>query len=187
MLAAGARKREAAYAVLRAHLGGSADWRRLGLRLALLPTLQPWAESAAPDQAARLAAPAEAYAAGALGRRLKHVLDIGDSLEGVPAEQLHDIRKQAKALRYTIEFVAPLFAEKQVRRYLARLEEVQEDFGIYNDATVAAGLAASLGGGTDRAFAAGAVQGFGAAAQLRARRHVARAWGKFYRSTPFWD
>jgi CHAD domain-containing protein len=187
MLAAAARKRDAAYAVLRAHLGGSADWRRLGLHLALLPTLQPWAQSGSTDQAERLAAPAETYAASALGRRLKRLLEIGGSLDGVPAEQRHDIRKQAKALRYTIEFMAPLFAEKQVRRYLARLEDLQEDFGTYNDAAVAAGLAASLGGGAGSAFAAGAVQGFGAAAQLRAGRHVARAWGRFYRSTPFWD
>ena len=187
MLATASRKREAAYAVLRDHLGGSAEWRRLGLQLALLPTLQPWAESGSADQAERLAAPADIYAAGVLGRRLKPLLEIGDSIEGIPAEQLHDIRKQAKGLRYAIEFMAPLFAEKHVRRYLARLEDVQEDFGTFNDAAVAAGLAGSLGGGAERAFAAGAVQGFGAAAQLSARRHVARAWEKFYRATPFWD
>jgi CHAD domain-containing protein len=187
MLAAATRKRDAAYAVLRTRLGEGGDWRRLGLDLALLPTLHPWQACSAPEQAERLAAPAHAYAAATLDRRLKHLLSVGDSLDGMPVEALHEIRKQAKRLRYAIEFFTPLFSEKQLRRYLARLEELQEAFGLFNDAAVAAGLAASLGSGADRAFAAGAVHGFGAAAQLRARRQVARGWGKFYRATPFWD
>ncbi len=186
MLASAARKRDAAYAALRSTMAGDA-WQRLALGLALLPTLRPWDESGAPEQATRLAAPAESYAASVLGRRLRHLLGVGESLDGIAAEQLHDIRKQAKGLRYTIEFFAPLFPDKQVRRYLARLEEVQEDFGIFNDAAVAATLAASLGTGADRAFAAGAVHGFAAAAQIRATRHVTRGWKKFYRATPFWD
>jgi CHAD domain-containing protein len=186
MLAAATRKRDAAYAALRSTMG-SPEWQHLGLELALLPTLRPWDGSAAPEQAARLASPAETYAAGALGRQLKRLLEAGESLDGIAAEQLHEIRKQAKRLRYTIEFFAPLFPEKQVRRYLTRLEDLQEDFGTFNDAAVAATLAASLGAGTDRAFAAGVVQGFGAAAQIRAARHVKRGWSKFYRATPFWD
>ncbi len=186
MLAAAARKRDAAYAALRLHLDGSSEWQHFGLTLALLPTLRPWDERGSPQQAARLAAPVEPYAAHALEQRLKHVLGAGENLEGVPAEQLHEIRKQAKRLRYAIEFFAPLFPEKQVRRYLSRLEDLQEDFGIFNDAAVAAGLAASLGAGADRAYAAGVIQGFGAAAQLRASRHVVRGWSRFYRATPFW-
>ena len=186
MLATAARKRDAAYASLRSFMH-SHEWQRLGLAIALLPTLRPWDGQGSPEQAARLAAPAETYAAGALGRALKHLLDFGESLEGIHAEQLHDIRKQAKRLRYTIEFFAPLFAEKQVRRYLSRLEDLQEDFGTFNDAAVAATLAASLGTGTDRAFAAGAVQGYAAAAQIRATRQVTRGWNRFYRATPFWD
>jgi CHAD domain-containing protein len=186
MLATAARRRDAAYATLRSTMDGP-DWQRLGLALALLPIAKPWDDSTSPEQAERLASPAESYAAGVLDRRLKQLLGVGESLDGVPAEQRHDIRKQAKRLRYTIEFFARLFPEKQVRRYLARLEDLQEDFGTFNDAAVAATLAASLGGGADRAFAAGVVQGFGAAAQLRADRHVARSWSRFYRATPFWD
>jgi triphosphatase len=187
MLGAAARRRDAAYAMVRAALGDHAAWQRLALTLALLPTLRPWDETATGEQAARLAAPAQAYAAGALDRRLKPLLGAGECLDGVSTEQLHEIRKQAKRLRYAIEFFVPLFPEKQVRRYLARLEDLQEDFGTFNDAAVAADLAASLGGGADRVFAAGVVRGFGAASQLRASRRVAQGWGKFYRATPFWD
>jgi len=191
MLAAAARKRLAAYQQVREFLAapenGQDSWRRLALTLALLPTRRPWSLHNSPAQAACLARPASDYAAGALDRRLKQLLSAGPSLEGLPHEQLHDIRKQAKRVRYTIEFFAPLFPEKAVRKYLARMQDLQEEFGTLNDTAVAAGLVATLGGGADRAFAAGAVQGFGAARMLRAERRVQRTWARFYRQTPFWD
>jgi CHAD domain-containing protein len=187
MLAAATRKREEAYIRLRVLLDGSATWRQLALKLALLPTLRPWEDAEAPDQASRLIAPAAAYASAALDRRLKHLIGPGKSLEGLPHDQLHEIRKHAKRLRYAIEFFSPLFPEKAVRKYLAKLEALQEDFGTLNDTTVAASLVSGLGGGADRAFAAGLVQGFGAAGQMRAVRRVERGWSKFYGTPPFWD
>ena len=105
----------------------------------------------------------------------------------LPAEALHDIRKHAKRLRYAIEFFSPLFPAKPVRRYLSRLERLQEALGAVNDTAVAAGLMAQLGGDADRAFATGVVLGFGAGQGARAVRRVERAWSRFYRAAPFWD
>jgi len=183
MLAAAGRRRAAAYADLRAFASAQGGWPRLALKLALLPALRPWED----DSLARLSMAAADYAHGALGRRLKHVLGAGESLDGLPLEQLHEIRKQAKRLRYAIEFFMPLFPDKAVRRYLSRLETLQEDFGTLNDSAVAGALVAGLGGGADRAFASGAVQGFGAAKVQRAIKKLQRGWAKFYRETPFWD
>jgi len=184
MLDAAARKRLAAYAGLRDFLTTDPGWRRLGLTLALLPSLRPW--EGAGDEAL-VDRPAADYARGALDRRLKHVLEAGDSLEGLTHEHLHEIRKRAKRLRYAIEFFAPLFAEKAVRKYLAKLAALQEDFGALNDLAVAGALVSGLGGGADRAFAAGAVQGYGAARVARGAKKLQRGWAKFYRETPFWD
>jgi CHAD domain-containing protein len=187
MIAAAGRKRAAAYADLAVLLAGR-DWSQLEMTLALLPTLRPWNHAArAAEPAAVLASPAKDYAAHALDRRLKHVLAPGADLSGLPAEQLHETRKQAKRLRYATEFFAPLFSEKSIRKYLPRLEDLQEDLGAVNDTAVAAHLMAQLGTGGDRAFAAGAVMGFGAARHSRAQRRVRRAWDRFYRATPFWD
>jgi CHAD domain-containing protein len=186
LIAASARKRAAAYAGLCAKLdptgaqGG--PWRHLAMTLALLPTRKPWS-----DDAESANVPASAYAPRALDRRLKHLLAPGEDLSNLPVDSLHDIRKQAKRLRYAIEFFAPLYAEKSIRKYLPKLEDLQEDFGTLNDCAVAASLVASLGGGADRAFAAGVVQGFGAASSLRAARRLQRGWGRFYRAAPFWD
>ena len=189
MLAAAGRKRDAAYAGLNAFLAPGPDrhWHRLGLTLALLATRRPWDNAASEPQAECLAAPVMAFAAGALDRRLKHLLAPGGTLAGTPTEKLHEIRKQAKRLRYAIEFFAPLFPAKPVRKYLARLTKVQKDFGEVNDSAVAAQLVAGLGGGADRAFAAGAVQGFGAAGQARALRRIQKGWAVLYRAAPFWD
>jgi CHAD domain-containing protein len=186
LLAAASRKREAAYAALAAHLGGPA-WPRLELTLALLPITRPWHVGAAPKLADMLASPVDAYAARALARRARRVLAPGESLAGLPAPALHDVRKQAKQLRYAAEFFAGLFADRAARRYLKRLEKLQAVLGRVNDTAVAAALTAQLGGGADRAFAAGVVQGFGAGRAARDAGQVRRAWRKFGKAAPFWD
>jgi CHAD domain-containing protein len=189
MMSAAARKRTTAYTALRQCLDGSRPlnedwkgdlkgntWRDLAITLALLPTRRPWEGPAT-------AKPASGYAPGALARRLRHLTLNGESLEGLPPEHLHDIRKHAKRLRYAIEFFQPFFPEKAVRKYLGRLETLQEDFGALNDSAVAAALAASLG----NPFAAGAVQGYCAARGGRSAKKLQRGWAKFYFETPFWD
>jgi CHAD domain-containing protein len=186
LLGAAARKRSAAYESLADFFAG-VDWPRLEMTLALLPTLRPWLKDVSPDAAERLGAPIAPFAAAALGRRLKHLVQPGPDIAGLPAAQLHEIRKQAKRLSYGIELFAPSFAEKNVRRYLERLERLQGVLGLLNDGAVAASLTAQLGGGADRAFAAGVVQGYSATRAIRARSRVQRAWDKLYRATPFWD
>ncbi len=183
LLAAAGRKRATAYADLATFLA-SQEWALLSLNLALLPTTRPWDQTGDQDT---LAAGAHLYAARALDRRLKHLLAPGADLSALPAAELHDIRKLAKRLRYATEFFAPLFAGKAARKYIARLADLQEVLGAVNDTEVAGHLMAQLAGGADRAFAAGVVQGFGAARGRRAAAKVQDAWGRFTRASPFWD
>lgn len=64
----------------------------------------------------------------------------------------HALRKRVKRLRYAVEFVAALFDDRAVRRYLKPLRALQEDLGALND--VAVGLAGfrMAGGGDPRAL-----------------------------------
>jgi CHAD domain-containing protein len=186
LLAAAGRKRVAAYAALRDYLA-SETWRHLALRLALLPTARPWADAPDPAQAALLAGPASAYAAQALRRQYKLLTRAGADFAALSPDARHEVRKQAKKLRYAVEFVAPLFAAKPARRFLLRLETLQEALGTVNDAHVAADLMGQLGGGADRAFAAGAVQGYLAAHTAKAAAEGAKAWSKFARQEIFWE
>ena len=186
LLAASGRRRAAIYAALPGSLE-EVGWGRLQLTLGLLPTTRPWHADATVAQQLSLAAPIQPFAAQALQRRLKRVIAPGKSVAHLSPGALHDVRKQAKRLRYTAELFAPLFPVKPVRKYLDRLEHLQAALGTVNDAVVAAGLLVQLGGGADRAFAAGIVQGYGAGRGAESARRVARAWSKFYRATPFWD
>ena len=183
LLAAAERRRREAYAALATTLG-STWFRQLAITLALLPSTRPWANAA--HDAERLADPARAYAARMLDRRLRHVTAPGHSLAALQPDALHDVRKQAKRLRYAAEFFTPLFTEKSVRRFLKRLEQVQEALGALNDATVTKTLLAQLGTGSDRTFASGAVQGFVAAHSVRASTEADHVWRKFRREQAFW-
>jgi triphosphatase len=52
----------------------------------------------------------------------------------------HRLRRRVKRLRYVVEFVATLYRDRRVRRYLARLVPLQEKLGAYNDLCVASAL-----------------------------------------------
>ncbi len=200
LLAAAIRKRQAAYTALAAHMASPA-WRDLALRLALLPASRPWApthpgfperdefgELKQPDDhSSLLAAPAASYAAQALHRSRKRVAAAGEDLAALAPEALHDARKAAKQLRYACEFFAPLFPPKPVRRFLARLEEVQETLGTVNDSHVAAALMSQLAPGPEGKFATGVVQGYVAATSTPAAKQAAKAWHKLLGQPPFWD
>jgi CHAD domain-containing protein len=49
----------------------------------------------------------------------------------------HRTRKRLKRLRYSVEFVAPLFSSKAVARYLEPLRLAQDALGAFNDLSVA--------------------------------------------------
>jgi CHAD domain-containing protein len=188
MVAAAGKRRAAAYAALRTRLD-SASWRILALRLALLPTLRPWATAGVPGTDTppdMLHAPVDAYAAQALHRAFKALTSAGDDLSALEAHALHDVRKQAKKLRYATEFFAPLFPVKPVKRFVEKLVDLQEALGALNDGAVAAQLTHELGGGADRAFAAGVVQGYVAATTAPAARRGAKAWRKLLEQDRFW-
>jgi CHAD domain-containing protein len=186
LLAAAARKRAAAYAGLDSYLRGDA-WHQLALRTALLPTARPWQETADAAQLERLAAPAAEFAVVALQRQRKRVLAAGEDFATLAPLALHEVRKQAKKLRYCSEFFAPMFGAKAVRRFVERLVDLQEALGAVNDGSVAAALMTELTGGTDRAFAVGVVRGYVAAIGAPAASEAARAWRKFAQASPFWD
>ncbi|MBN8889269.1 MAG: CHAD domain-containing protein, partial [Rhodospirillales bacterium] len=191
LLAAAGRQRHAAYAARGAELE-NAEFRRLGVALACLAAARPWERTAPtdPDAAARrdrlLAQPLEAFAARTLRRRARHLREIGPDLSGLPDAALHAIRLQAKRLRYACEVFAPLYPGRRARRMIRRLAALQDRLGLLNDASVAAGLMASLGA-AGHGHAAGIVRGYVAGAAAGARTDAQRAWRRLHRLEPFWE
>lgn len=141
----------------------------------------------APDgsaEAAALAAPAKAFAADVLGRRHRKFARGVERLHRMSPAERHRLRILAKRLRYATEFFASLFPGRRTRAYRRSLAGLQAELGRLNDATVAAALAAELGG----AASPGAAMfvGWAAAQDERAAKALDRARRTFARAAPFW-
>lgn len=186
VLTASRQQRERAYANLRREFASPA-FRALSVSLALLPALRPWEWDADEDRQAMLEADAGDYATAFLTRRHDHILNPGPDISLLPAVELHELRKQGKRLRYAAEFFAPIYGRRSTRRFVRSVSRLQEALGHLNDGQAAGELMARLrGGGPERHFAAGAVQGFAAARGLDARGEIAKTWSKFRRTEAFW-
>jgi CHAD domain-containing protein len=186
-------KRDAAYAALRRELDGP-GFRRLVLDGVALLLRRPWrtevadatdAADAAPVAAA-LDAPLAQFAAPLLDKRWRKLNEGGDGIAEHSFEALHDLRLEAKRLRYAAELFAPLWGGKAARRFLKRLSTLQEALGTVNDAAVARGLLAALDGGAP-AWAAGAVEGFAAARVGPARESALSRWDDVADAKAFWN
>ncbi|MFC7538292.1 CHAD domain-containing protein [Siccirubricoccus deserti] len=183
LLKAAEARRQTAYAALRQELEGP------GFRLLVLDGLalllqRPWhgigcalGQVAAVDAKPRLPpdTPLEDFAAQLLDRRWRKLADKGEDIAEHGAEALHELRLEAKRLRYAAELFAPLWPGKSARRFQKRLAALQEALGLANDASVARGLVASLGSKVP-AWAVGAVEGYATARALPARKHALAAW-----------
>ncbi len=195
MAAAAQRRRAACYRALHEYLTG-AEFRSLGIAMAALAAAPPW-EGAEPIPAASPEGEVDPdapgpqtklrlYAAQALTRRLNRMLRSTDDIAALPDPSLHDLRLQAKRLRYAAEIAAPLYPRRDASRFIRRLTVLQERLGLLNDGAVAAGLMGELGAAGGRGFAAGVVSGLVAARAAGSRERIARSWRRLQRADPFW-
>ncbi|MCB4823924.1 CYTH and CHAD domain-containing protein [Roseicella aerolata] len=186
LLKAAEAKRQAAYAALRAELEGP-GFRRLVLAGLGLLLRRPWRvpEEGAEERLARLEEALPDFAAALLDKRWHKLCSEGEGIEDHSAEALHELRLEAKRMRYAAELFAPLWPGKATRRFQKRLSALQEELGIANDAAVARGLVASLGGSVP-AWAVGAVEGFATARVGAARKRALGAWDDLLDAGPSW-
>ncbi len=192
LLADAERRRRVGYDALREFVG-TAEFRRLGIQLAILAG-GAVSEGIPGDDVIAVESLRE-FAARALNRRLKRMFAEGDDIEHLAAETLHDIRLRAKRLRYACEFFAPIFPSKATSRFIRRLSVLQDRLGILNDSAVVAELLAQLErsrqktgtNAVNRAYAVGTVRGFVAAQGSAVRHEIAEAWRKFHKVPPFWQ
>jgi CHAD domain-containing protein len=197
LLRAGQQRRDAAYKALRALLAGP-QFRLLLWDAVALAALRPW--DAAEDEAAedRRARPLPDFAAHVLDKRWRRLAAAGPEIGHLPDAEFHALRLEGKRVRYVAELFAPLWPKKRGRRFLARLAEVQEAFGLANDAAVARALVASLGrsdagsgaSGVTRGvtpWAMGVAEGWALARARRARSRASEAWEDLLSGEAFWS
>ncbi len=173
------KRRAAVYATLRADLA-SPKMRRLAMELALFATLRLFV---VPDDLF-WQTDIRAFAAHALRRRARNLLAAGEDLAALPLPALHEVRKNAKRLRYGAEFVGDFWGGKATRKYLERLGELQEALGEINDAVSVEPLLAKLG---PCGFAAGMAVGIATERSMPALQDAQNAWDKLCASDGFWE
>jgi triphosphatase len=78
-------------------------------------------------------APIGKFAARRLDAVWRTVKRKGARLGDLEEKQLHRLRISVKKLRYAVDFLAPLFAKKRVRKFASSLEKLQDCLGLVHD------------------------------------------------------
>ena len=70
-------------------------------------------------------------------RMYRRVLKEGQAItDASPATDLHELRKSCKKLRYLMEFFQTLYPDKQIRRAIRELKQLQDNLGDFQDLDV---------------------------------------------------
>ena len=81
--------------------------------------------------------PLGAVVAKRIRKAHRRIIDDGRQIGATsPAESLHDLRKQAKKLRYLLECFADLFPAEGRKAFVKRLKRLQDLLGDHQDAEV---------------------------------------------------
>ncbi len=121
--------------------------------------------------------------AGRLDRLHQRVCEDGARFTRLSEERQHGVRKRLKRLRYLGEFVAPLYPDKAVGRYMKALKPAQDALGEYNDEIMAASLYRELAGDQEEARFAVALLEARRRSEAKACR---KALERLADARPFW-
>lgn len=147
-----------------------------------------WRGDLPPEILGQLAEPAINFAGHVLAERHDKVLKRGKHFKSLGAERRHRMRLALKKLRYSVDFLLPLYGDrKSAKKYAQKLAGLQEELGLYNDMATTAVLMAGLGtASTDAAIAAAAITGWQAHAMAGVEKPLRKAWRGFSKTTTPW-
>ncbi len=160
------------------------------LDLGQLIEARGWLAPSDYSQTERLATPLGSLAPNLMRARSAKVARKARGLRHLDDEELHDLRKELKKLRYIADILDPVFAEKNVKAYIQALKRLQDTFGGLNDMTMAAqyltGPEAPGRANPDIQRAVGWVLGALAVSAPQDRPKLFKRWAQFEEIRPFW-
>jgi inorganic triphosphatase YgiF len=165
----------------------SERYQRLLLKLGRLlaaPAVSPPAENLGGTQHS-----VRDLAAAALQRRDRKLRKLGRHVVTASAGDRHQVRIEAKKLRYTSEFFVSLFSRKRAKRYAARLADLQEVLGAANDAVNSAEMIAEAAHSGRAPLHGNAVElaaAWLAAVEAEQLSRLRKSWARLSRQKPFW-
>ena len=70
-------------------------------------------------------------------KRFRRIIKDGSKIHtGTPDHELHRLRIQCKKLRYSLEFFATLYEQRQMKQFIQQLKLLQNNLGDFNDLSV---------------------------------------------------
>ncbi len=157
-------------------------WSRLLLSLTLWPAML--------ERDPSLQDPVEDYADKALQKRWKKAAKLGRSIGSLEGARLHKMRKSLKKLRYTVEFLTPLYPEAEVKPFVRQLKKLQDVFGYVNDVAMAGQVrdvgASRCADEPAALIAAGEMLGHHQAKAAEVWASAPKAWRRLKASGRFW-
>ncbi len=163
---------------------GSAQTLHFVLNLQSFAATHGWRNALSGESLPELSVPAKAFGDSAISRLHRRLLRDGKHITHLSAEKRHELRKDLKKLRYTVDLFGGLFdAPKQVAAYGKTLSKLQDTLGLFNDLAVARELALRLDTGEAPAAsrAAGIIMGWCARGAVEDGDGLRRAWKKLRR------
>jgi triphosphatase len=157
----------------------SPRYARLMLGLGHWLESNDWRLSPPSDAGKRLDERLAGEAAAMLDDVAQGVFKAGRKLRRLNAAGRHELRKRAKKLRYSVEFVATLYPEKEMSDYMKTLKKLQRVLGDINDDVVARALYVRVGAGPD-------VQDSLLRDYVHLLAALPNAWKRFSRVESFW-
>jgi len=153
----------------------------------LLIDVTGWVETGDWLQRPEAGQPARPFASRVLDKRRRKVLTDGRSLETVSDEFRHQVRIDAKKLRYAAEGFQGLFKRKAAGRFIDKLKDLQDELGALNDLSTQEAMLTSLSMSSDAAFAAGELVGRKAAGKAAHLAKAAKSLERLHDVKIFWD
>ncbi len=150
--------------------------------------LEAWrALASSPSEEPRAALPIEAVAARRIRKVYRRMVRDGDRIDDAsPDEDLHELRKRGKELRYLLELFGSLFPSDVVKPLVRALKDLQDVLGRFQDRSVQTEMLranadelAALSGGPGAVLAAGLVISALEADKRDAREHFAERFAAF--------
>lgn len=97
--------------------------------------------------------PVKQFADKTLARFFNKILAQGEHMATMSEEELHELRKDCKKMRYATEFFTPLYNEADVDEFTLKFKGVQKLLGLINDVAVMPMLLDRMMAGSDDAQA----------------------------------
>lgn len=142
------------------------------------------------EQTARLAQPIKDLSCKALNKRWKSCVKHARGIDHLTIDERHELRKELKKLRYTIEFLGPLYSTKKVTNFVRKMKKMQNIFGDLNDLAMAEELLCKTDSpgarNANAQRAVGWVLGARTASAEAAWADAKGLWHGVYNTGPFW-